>query len=297
VHVDDRRAEALLARAQDLRAALGLRAVPDHAPRWWCSRHKVNPRLLARGLTETVPLFQRTAAPRSRTVADHGARGDHGEGRPLVAHPLARLPLTHRLADDGDDAAANRRWWREDRGRESMIPPVAGRPARGLTRQRYRRQRPFTCPRPADGQRWNVETRLSVVKRRRGGDVTPRRDWPQVDHGVLQPVGQLAVAQHLAEEIPTEGQHDGQRPRRRRLQEFVHEAAASDLLAAEGVEFFPLVRHTAERWLPGEASMRAGGSEHEGTEPGVAIFGRIERPLLWPESKLITHHRCGVACV
>ena len=69
LHMDYRSCEALLASAQELRTALGLHAVPDHSTRWWFSRHKVKPRMLARILTETVRLFQRMAPPRSRTVA------------------------------------------------------------------------------------------------------------------------------------------------------------------------------------------------------------------------------------
>jgi len=36
---------------------------------WGFSRHKVKSRLLVRASSETVRLFQRAAAPRSRTVA------------------------------------------------------------------------------------------------------------------------------------------------------------------------------------------------------------------------------------
>jgi hypothetical protein len=59
----------LLASAQDLRVALGLRAVPDHSTAWCFSRQQGKPRLLAQVLSETVCLFQQAAAPRSRTVA------------------------------------------------------------------------------------------------------------------------------------------------------------------------------------------------------------------------------------
>lgn len=78
---------------------------------------------------------------------------------------LARLPFARLLADGGYDSEANHRWWREDLGIESIIPPVAGRPARGLTRHPYRRQLQLTFPRKAYGQRWKVETLISVVKR------------------------------------------------------------------------------------------------------------------------------------
>ncbi len=225
--LDYRRATALLASAQERRAALGRHAVLDHATRWWFSRHKVTPRVLARILTATVRWCQRAASPRSCPVAvdatgfarapaspscqrragqrprartwltwsvavwpdplvrcgqgaDRGPRGDHMACRPLVEHTLARLPLTRLLADGGDDSEANHRWLREDWGLESIIPPVAGRPARGLTRHPYRSQLPRAFPRKAYGQRWQVETFISVVKRRFGGAVTARQSWQQV---------------------------------------------------------------------------------------------------------------------
>jgi len=227
VHLDDRRAEALLASAQELRAALGLHAVPDHSTRWWFSRHQVTPRLLARVLPASVRWFPRVAFPhcravavdstgfarapaspydqlragtrhRARTwlqwsvavwtdplvrcgqVADRGPRGDHVECRPLVTPTLARRPLSRLLADGGDDSEANHRWWREDLGLARMMPPVTGRPARGLARHPYRRQRQLAFPRKAYGQRWTVETCVSVVKRRFDGAVTARRYWQQV---------------------------------------------------------------------------------------------------------------------
>jgi Transposase DDE domain len=235
LHLDYRSAEALLASAHELRAALGLHAVPDHSTLWWFSRHKVKPRLLARLLTASVRLFQRVASPHSRTVAvdstgvarapaspyyqlragtryrvrtwlkwsvavwtdplvlcgqvaDRGPRGDHVEFRPLVTQTLARLPFTRLLADGGYDSEANHRWLREDLGLASIIPPVAGRPARGLARHPYRRQRQLAFLRKAYGQRWKVETFVSVVKRRFGGAVTARRYWQQVKQTLLRGV-------------------------------------------------------------------------------------------------------------
>jgi hypothetical protein len=233
LHMDYRSCEAVLASAQELRAALSLHAVPDHSTRWWFSRPKVKPRLLARVLSETVRLFQRAAAPRSRMVAvdspgfarapaspydqqraghrhraktwlkwsvavwtaplilcgqiaDRGPRGDHVEFRPLVTQTLARLRFTRLLADGGYASEANHRWLREDLGIESIIPPLAGRPARGLTRRPYRRQLQLALPHQAYGQRWKVETFISVVKRRFGGAVTARGYWQQVKQTLLR---------------------------------------------------------------------------------------------------------------
>jgi len=55
-----------------------------------------------------------------------------------VAQTLARLPFTRLLADGGDESEANHRWLREDRDIESIIPPVTGRPSRGVTTHPYR---------------------------------------------------------------------------------------------------------------------------------------------------------------
>jgi hypothetical protein len=120
--------------------------------------------------------------------ADRGPRGDHVAVRPLVAQTLARLRFTRLLADGGDDAAANHRWWREDLGLESISPPVTGRPSRGVTTRPYRRQLQLAFPRNVYGQRWTGETLISVVKRRFGGAVTARRYWQQVKQTLLRGV-------------------------------------------------------------------------------------------------------------
>ena len=80
--LDYRRAEALLASVQELRAALGLHAVPDHATRWWFSRHQGKPRMLARLLTASVRLFQRVASPHSCTVAVDATGFAHAPASP-----------------------------------------------------------------------------------------------------------------------------------------------------------------------------------------------------------------------
>ena len=235
LHLDYRGAEALLASAQELRAALALHAVPDHSTLWWCPRDKVKPRLLARLLTETGGLFRRRSPTRPRTVAvdatgfaheqarpyyqqragkrlrartwwkwsvavwtdplvlcgqvaGRGPRGDHVEFRPLVEQTQVRLPFTRLLADGGDDSEANHRWLREDLGSESSIPPGTGRPSPGLTTRPSRRQRQLAFPRKVYGQRWTVETLISVVKRRLGGTVTARRYWQQVKQTLLRGV-------------------------------------------------------------------------------------------------------------
>jgi hypothetical protein len=59
LRLDYRGLEALLVSAAELRAALGLTAVPDHSMAHWFMRHKVTPTLLKRVRTTTLRLFTR----------------------------------------------------------------------------------------------------------------------------------------------------------------------------------------------------------------------------------------------
>jgi hypothetical protein len=84
------------------------------------------------------------------------------------------------------------------------MPPMAGRPARALTRRPSRRPRQLAFPRQASGQRWTIETLISVVTRRFGGAVTARRSWQQVKQTVRRGVTdnlyravQLGLSMHL----------------------------------------------------------------------------------------------------
>jgi hypothetical protein len=101
-------------------------------------------------------------------------------------------------------AALHTRWLREDLGIESIIPPVAGRPARGLTRRPSRRHLQLAFPHQASGQQWKVETFISVVKRRFGRAVTVRSYWQQVKQTLLRGITytlyravQLGLSGHL----------------------------------------------------------------------------------------------------
>jgi len=61
----------------------------------------------------------------------------------------------------------------------------------------------LTFPRKAYGQRWKVETLISVVKRRLGGAPTPPRYWQQVKQSLRRGVAynlyravQLGLSSH-----------------------------------------------------------------------------------------------------
>jgi len=68
--LDYRGLEALLASAAELRAALGLRTVPDHSMFHWFARHQVKPRLLVQVLEAAARLFPRRRNGRHVVAVD-----------------------------------------------------------------------------------------------------------------------------------------------------------------------------------------------------------------------------------
>ncbi|MBI3323378.1 MAG: transposase [Candidatus Omnitrophica bacterium] len=68
--LDYRGLEALLASAAELRAALGLRTVPDHSTFHWFARYQVKPRLLVQVLEAAARLFPRRKNGRHIVAVD-----------------------------------------------------------------------------------------------------------------------------------------------------------------------------------------------------------------------------------
>ncbi len=98
--------------------------------------------------------------------------------RRLLFGTLRRVSVVTILADAGYDTEANHRFARDGCGVRSVIPPLHGRPAKdpnALPEGRWRR----LMKRYRDhryGQRWQVETVMSMIKRNLGGFVAARRD-------------------------------------------------------------------------------------------------------------------------
>ncbi len=88
LRLDYRGLEALLVSASELRAALGLTAVPDHSMVHWFLRHKVTPTLLKRVRATTLRLFTRRFR-RGRRVGALDATG-------FARRPASRDYVTRR---------------------------------------------------------------------------------------------------------------------------------------------------------------------------------------------------------
>ena len=112
-------------------------------------------------------------------VIDRGPRLDHAEGRPTLREALKHQPLTTLVADAGYESEGFHRWCREVLGIRSIIPSTErGRPRTdGRPRPingRYRKLMHRCFPKTLYGQRWQIETVFSMIKRNLGAALRAR---------------------------------------------------------------------------------------------------------------------------
>lgn len=104
--------------------------------------------------------------------ATTGMGSDHPHFEPLMFDAWRRADIRVAACDAGYDSEANHEIARRDMGVRSIIPPAIGRPSekpptthyRRLMRQRFDRE----ADKAAYGQRWQVETVNSMIKRNLG---------------------------------------------------------------------------------------------------------------------------------
>lgn len=104
--------------------------------------------------------------------ATTGGGPDYGHFPPLLGQAVRRVSLRAVLADAGFDSEANHRLARQEYRVRSLIPATSGRPSVKPLTGRYRRMMQWQLPRKEHrelyGQRWQVETVNSMVKRNLG---------------------------------------------------------------------------------------------------------------------------------
>jgi hypothetical protein len=106
--------------------------------------------------------------------AGRGPRPDVDEFRPLVAEALRTVRLSLLAADAGYDSEPNHRFARDEHAVRTVIPAQHGRPSTKLPTGRYRRLMKTRFDRPAYRRRSQVETVISMIKRRQGAHVRGR---------------------------------------------------------------------------------------------------------------------------
>jgi hypothetical protein len=124
--------------------------------------------------------------------AGRGPRPDVDEFRPLVAEALRSVRLAQITADAGYDSEPNHRFAREEHGIRTIIPAKYGRPSAKLPAGRYRRLMKTRFDRPAYRRRSQVETVMSMIKRRQGAHVRGRSH-----HGRCRDLRLLALTQNV----------------------------------------------------------------------------------------------------
>ncbi|TWT73507.1 Transposase DDE domain protein [Posidoniimonas polymericola] len=110
-------------------------------------------------------------------LAFETSRGPHpdvADFRPLLDDARRRVGMTSILADAGYDSEANHRHAREACGVRTVIPAKHGRPTDKPARGRYRRLMQVRFQRDAYRRRSQVETVMSMIKRRQGAHVPAR---------------------------------------------------------------------------------------------------------------------------
>jgi hypothetical protein len=113
--------------------------------------------------------------------ASRGPRVDVDRFVPLLDATLEQVHLDAALADAGFDSESNHRYAREAQGVRSFIPATIGRPTEKPPTGRYRRQMKQRLNKHygRSGQRWQVETGISMLKRRLSHSVNGHTYWSQ----------------------------------------------------------------------------------------------------------------------
>ena len=111
--------------------------------------------------------------------AGRGPRPDVDEFRPLVADALRRVRLSLMTADAGYDSEPNHQFARDEHGIRTLIPPKHGRPTDKPASGRYRRLMQTRFERETYRNRVQVETVMSMIKRRQGSYARGHKYWSQ----------------------------------------------------------------------------------------------------------------------
>lgn len=106
--------------------------------------------------------------------------------RVAIKETLRRKKLGVLIADAGYDAEHAHQFAREEHGIESIIPNRIGRPTKNLPTGKYRRIMATQFNKELYGQRWNIETVNSVIKRRLGSFLRARTYWSQMREMMLR---------------------------------------------------------------------------------------------------------------
>jgi hypothetical protein len=114
-------------------------------------------------------------------IVSEGPSSDHPLFAPAVRQAAARVTFDRLLADTGYDAEKHHRLGREELGIRSTVIPLNRRiHGRKWPKTKYRRQLKRRFPKRKYGQRWQVESVVSRLKRRLGWVLSAKKPETQV---------------------------------------------------------------------------------------------------------------------
>ena len=109
-----------------------------------------------------------------------GPKPDVDEFKDLVSVAARRVKLRCIVADAGYDSESNHKFARESLSSRSIFPAKQGRPTSKPATGKYRRLMQVRFDRKTYRKRVQVETVVSMIKRRMGNHVRARTRWGQV---------------------------------------------------------------------------------------------------------------------
>ena len=112
-------------------------------------------------------------------VPGRGPRPDMRHFRKALDQALEVVRIDTLAADAGYDGEGSHVYARERRGVRTLIPPLAGRPTEKLPSGYWRRKMAACLRHSRYGQRWQVETVMSMLKRLLGAALRARQYWSQ----------------------------------------------------------------------------------------------------------------------
>jgi hypothetical protein len=132
------------------------------------------------------------------TLRNRGPTPDINQLRPTVRTIRGSTQIQTILADAGYDSQANHEYLREVLGIETIIPPKHGRPTKRPPKGKWRRLMSEQFDRARYGQRWQVETVFSMIKRNLGSSLRGRCYWSQCrDLALLAVTHNVMIAMHV----------------------------------------------------------------------------------------------------
>ena len=112
-------------------------------------------------------------------ITGRGPRPDVPNFQPAVKQAASRAKMNMLLADAGYDSEKSHVFARQEFGIRTIIPATCGRPTKKRLKGYWRDRMRTRFNNVKYGQRWQVETVNSMIKRTMGSALRARRYWSQ----------------------------------------------------------------------------------------------------------------------